>query len=200
MQSKGLVSVPTNARVILTVARLVERKGIDKVIESMPFVKKHFPNSAYFIAGDGPFRSHLKQLAKKSQVSSSIFFRGFVSEEEKVRLYQACDVFIMPSRVVNKEDVEGFGIVFLEASACRKPVIGGNSGGIGDAIVDGQTGIIVEAEDISSIASSIISLLANDDYRVKMGENGYQRVRDHYTWTRIASDFKQSIQEALAER
>src|SRR5207245_756550 len=118
-------------QIILSVGNLVRRKGHDTVLRALPPLIKRIPNVTYLIAGDGPYRYELETLAMDLGVRERVLFLGRPTDEELPSIYSLCDVFAMPSREQTELcDVEGFGIVFLEASACRKPVIGGRSGGI----------------------------------------------------------------------
>lgn len=160
---------------LLTLGRLVKRKGHDMVIKALPKVIDEFPNVNYVIAGDGIDRAYLEGLAQKCGVRNNIIFTGEISDEKKYKLYEKCDIFIMPSRNIDG-DVEGFGIVYLEAGLYEKPVIAGRSGGIAEAVLDGQTGILVNPEDIDEIADAIIKLLADPDLANKFGVQGRERV------------------------
>ncbi|NND70394.1 MAG: glycosyltransferase family 4 protein, partial [Rhodothermales bacterium] len=140
----------TNGRkkTVLTVSRLVERKGIDTVLRSLPTVLQKVPELSYVVVGDGPDLDRLTSLAQTLNVDSHVEFVGPIAPNELPELYHHCDVFVMPSRN-SPPDVEGFGIVFLEANACGKPVIGARTGGIPDAILHRQTGLLVDADNDS---------------------------------------------------
>lgn len=164
-------------RIILTVGRMVESKGHDTVIRAMPEVIKSFPEAKYCIAGDGVTRDACEDLAGKLGISDKVIFAGEVDEDDLVSHYRSSEIFIMTSRYLRKTgEVEGFGIVFLEAGACGKPVIGSRSGGIPDAVIDGVTGLLVEECDVKGVAGAIIRLLSDGDLRKKLGENGKKRV------------------------
>ncbi|RKY63388.1 MAG: glycosyltransferase, partial [Candidatus Latescibacterota bacterium] len=143
-------------KVLLTVARLVSTekyKGYDKVISALPKVIKKVPNIKYILVGRGNDIPRIKKLAKKLGVEKYVIFTGFVPDEDLVDYYNLCDVFIMPSKK------EGFGIVFLEALACGKPVICGNKDGSVDAVLNGKLGILVDPDSIDQIAEAIINVL-----------------------------------------
>lgn len=182
--------------VILTVSRLVERKGHDMVIKTMHEVIDKVSDAIYLIAGTGPYRSELEKIVEERDLKDRVVFLGFVPDEEINRLYNTCDVFIMPSRRVGIS-VEGFGIVFLEANACKKPVIGGNSGGIPDAIVDGKTGLLVDPENLNDIAEALIRLLSNKDLAMDMGENGYERIKKELTWNKVATKMLRTLTDQV---
>jgi len=175
-------------RVILTVGNLVARKGHDIVIRALPKLCQTVPDVTYLIVGDGPYRAELENLAATSGVRDRVVFAGQVADEEVSDIYAICDVFVMPSREqLDERDVEGFGIVFIEANACGKPVIGGRSGGIPDAIVDGVTGLLVNPHDPEDIANALRRLLADRDLAIRLGRQGQLRVVRDFSWAGIAS-------------
>lgn len=177
-------------RVILTVGRLIERKGQDMVIKALPTVLKRFPDVVYLIVGDGPNRLALEELTTSLNLRQKVIFAGLVPDEALPLYYEACDIFIMPSRIIEKKGhVEGFGIVYLEANLCGKPVIGGWSGGVPDAMVDGVTGVLVDPLDSSEIAEAIIKLLSNPELARKMGQAGRIRAQTEFNWDKIVGKF-----------
>lgn len=163
-------------RVLLTVSRLVSRKGHDRVLEVIREFEDEFPNLVYLIVGDGPNRANLVKLIKDYGLSSKVKLLGFVDKGELCKLYNCCDVFIMPSRVEKNKDVEGFGIAFLEANLYGKPVIGGKSGGIPDAIIDGETGLLVDPWDSEDIKEKLVTLLKDEKLRERLGKKGKERI------------------------
>jgi phosphatidylinositol alpha-1,6-mannosyltransferase len=167
-------------RVILTVGRLVERKGHDVVIRALGQVRQSVGPVRYVIAGSGPEEQRLRVLARDLGCQDSVQFVGPVSPEELPLLYASCDVFVMPSRALGpaqRDGVEGFGIVFLEAGACAKPVIGGRSGGIADAVVDGVTGILVDPSDVDEVARTVSRLLLDKEEAGRLGACGRDRAQ-----------------------
>jgi phosphatidylinositol alpha-1,6-mannosyltransferase len=169
-------------RILLTVGRLVERKGHDYVIKALPRVIQEIPEIHYIIAGIGPHKLELEMLAEKLKVKNYITFAGFIPHEELPSYYALCDIFIMSSREIKeKGDVEGFGIVYLEANSAKKPVIAGKSGGISDAVEDGVNGILVNPIDEGDIANAIIKLMRDDVMRRRLGETGYKRVVERFS-------------------
>jgi phosphatidylinositol alpha-1,6-mannosyltransferase len=173
-------------KVILTVGRLSERKGQAMVIKALPQISRKVPNVVYLVVGEGEQSFRLKQLAKELGVADRVIFAGYVPDAELPAYYSAADVFIMPSRET-KGDAEGFGIVYLEANACGKPVIGGRSGGIPDAICEGLTGLLVDPSNEEEIADAIIRVLQDEFLAEKLGANGRKRVEQELTWDRIAT-------------
>ena len=169
---------------LLTLGRLQRRKGQDMVIKALPRVRDEFPTVKYLIVGTGEEYEYLTQLAKSHGVSDNVVFVGSVADSERAGYYAACDVFVMPNRQIGP-DVEGFGIVFLEAGAAGKPVIGGQSGGTGEAIRDGVNGVRVDGENVEAIAAAIIELLADSGKARAMGERGKRWVETTFTWESI---------------
>lgn len=184
----------TDKKIILTVSRLVERKGHDKVIEALPRILASVPNAVYVIAGTGEYEPVLRELVKEKNLENQVLFLGPVDDKDLSQTYHSCDVFIMASRVAGAS-VEGFGIVFLEAGACKKPVIGGNSGGIPDSVVDGETGFLVNPENVDAIAESLIKLLSNDKLAREMGQKGYDRIKQERTWDKVTSNIQKVLMD-----
>ena len=168
-------------KVIMTIARHVERKGQDMVIRAMPRVLERHPEAVYVIGGRGMMESRLKALARELGVEENVRFVGLVSDDEISLHYRMCDIFIMASRRIGN-DVEGFGIVFLEAGYWQKPVVGGRSGGVEDAVVNGRTGILVDPESPGQIADALIRLLDDEALAHSLGTAGRQRVLDEFTF------------------
>lgn len=174
-------------KVILTLGRLVTRKGQDQVIRALPKVIQKVPQVAYLLAGQGPDEARLRSLARSLGLMGRVIFAGYVPERELVDHYNLADVYIMPSReIVEEGDVEGFGITFLEANACRVPVIGGRSGGIPDAISNGQTGLLIDPLDPDQIAEALVRLLTDKALARRLGQRGRQRVVRELQWSHIA--------------
>ncbi|MBI4215420.1 MAG: glycosyltransferase family 4 protein [Parcubacteria group bacterium] len=179
---RGFWSPSNNQKVLLSVSRLVERKGIQHVIEAMTKILEKVPNAVYLIGGTGPFEGKLKDLARQYHLEDKIFFLGAVSEEEKQRLYQLCDVFVLPTLELPNGDVEGFGIVYLEAAYFGKPSIASIAGGAGEAVLDGQTGLLAEPGNAGDIAEKCVQLLTDSVYAQKLGEQGRKLVTEDWKW------------------
>lgn len=185
-----------NEKIILTLARVVERKGHDRVIKAIPKVMKEFPNLKYIISGDwnNNYYLRLQELIKELNLENVVIFTGYVNPDEIQQFYNLCDVYIMPSREIEETgDTEGFGITYLEANACEKPVIGGNSGGVSDAVVDGVTGFLVNPMDSDEIAEKLILLLSDPQLSQKLGKQGRERIEKSYTWDRISKKMLNEI-------
>lgn len=175
-----------NREVVLTVCRLVERKGVDRAIEAVACLRREFPRIVLIIVGSGPDLERLRRLVKALGLVGHVKFLGEVSEEEKVEWYRRAKVFLMPNRELEDGDVEGFGIVFLEASSHGVPVVGGRSGGVVDAIEEGRTGYLVEPEDVHEIAERLRKLLVDDELRGRMGREGRAWVQRERSWGEAA--------------
>lgn len=167
--------------VLLSVGRLVERKGFDMVIRALSHMRNTRPPLAvsYWIIGEGQDEPRLRALAKTCNIENMVRFFGAVPRPELYGYYKACDCFIMPSRDIDG-DVEGFGVVFLEAGVFGKPVVGGRSGGVPEAIEDGVTGLLVDPVNAADIGSAIERLILNFEQAKKMGEAGYSRVKEKF--------------------
>jgi phosphatidyl-myo-inositol dimannoside synthase len=172
-------------KVILTLARVIPRKGHEYVIKSLPQVLKSIPSVKYVIAGEyePAYKAELDNLIRELNLVENVHFTGYVEPDEMVMYYNLCDVYAMPSRTIKeKGDTEGFGITFLEANACLKPVIGGNEGGVVDAIIDGETGYLVDPVNTEEIAEKVIRLLSDQKLARYLGYNGRARIERAYTW------------------
>ena len=186
-------------KVILTVGRLTPRKGQDMAIRAMPKILRCVPDAVYVIAGTGDYESRLRTLVDELHLGPAVRFVGAAENALLPRLYVLADVFVMPNRETQGlGNVEGFGIVFLEANACEVPVIGGRSGGVPDAIVDGQTGLLVEGDSVEAIAQSVIRILTDEAYARQLGRNGRERVCRELTWDHSARRIKEFIESLEA--
>jgi phosphatidyl-myo-inositol dimannoside synthase len=183
-----------NKKVILIVGRLVKRKGFDKLIFAMPLILKEVPEAVCLIVGDGEEKSCLLNMVKTLKLEQSVLLVGSV-DYSKINLYfNLADVFVMPSRELQEQgDMEGYGMVFIEANACKKSVIGGRSGGVSDAVIDGYNGLLVDPEDEQDIAKVISNILINTEMREKLAENGYKRVIQELTWQKCVETIRKSV-------
>jgi phosphatidylinositol alpha-1,6-mannosyltransferase len=168
-------------QVLLTVARMVPRKGHARVIAAIAELAKRNPNLSYIIVGRGPEESALRHFAKDRGVDHMVHFAGVVSDDQLPEYYRQCDVMVMPNSE-DDGDVEGFGMVFLEANAVGKPVIGGLSGGASEAVLHGETGYLVQPDDTRELATTLERLLTDHELRRRLGEYGMQRARRHFEW------------------
>ncbi len=172
-----------NKKVLLTVSRLAKRKGIDTVINALPTVRKEFPNIAYLIVGSGKEEGYLRSLVKAKGLEADIIFVGAISHDQLAKYYNLCDIYVMPNRETQDWDnIEGFGVSFIEASACAKPVIAGASGGAGDAVCDKSTGLLVNPLDVEAVAKAIIQFLKDESYAKQVGQEGLRRIEKDFRW------------------
>ncbi|CAB4719339.1 unannotated protein [freshwater metagenome] len=183
-----------NKNVIVSVGRLVHRKGQDKLIESMPAIIRKIPQAHLLLIGEGPYRKHLTDLVNKHGLSSHVSFIGRINYSQLPQYICIGDVFAMPSRSrFFGLEVEGLGIVYLEASACGLPVIAGSSGGAPDAVIEGVTGVVVNGLDVKAISQSVIELLGNRDACQKMGLAGRQWIEENWRWELWAKEFSRLL-------
>jgi phosphatidylinositol alpha-1,6-mannosyltransferase len=167
--------------VILTVGALQKRKGQDMMIRALPALRARFPNVLYSIVGEGWEKTYLERLADELGVRDRVQFRGVPGDGELVTCYQQCDVFALPNRQVGW-DIEGFGIVLLEAQACGKPVITGSSGGTAEAIGPGETGVVVPCETVEPLVNAVSDMLEHEDRAAQMGARGRDRAVSQFDW------------------
>lgn len=170
-----------NELIMLSVSHLVKKKGIDAIIKSLPNIIKKYPKLRYFIVGEGNEKERLQKIASLLNLEENIKFVGRKVGRELANYYNICDLFVLMSRDL-KDAIESFGIVYIEASYFKKPVIAGKSGGTKDAIVDGKTGYLVEYNDVKKLEKTILLLLKNKKLRNKLGEAGRQRVLKEFLW------------------
>ena len=190
--------VDSNKNILITIGRLEKRKGIDTIIELFPELKTIIPNLVYLIGGDGPYRSQLEDLIASNKLEQDVIMLGRISDSDKYYYFYYSDLFIMLSRKLEDGDFEGFGIVYLEANAFSKPVIGGDVGGINDAIVNKKTGFIVNTNNKSEIIKAISFIFKNKDTAKAFGNYGRERVENEFNWFRSASKLVDHIHEAIS--
>jgi len=179
---------------IVSVGRLVHRKGQDRLVEAMPLVLKEIPEAHLVFIGEGPHRKKLDQLVKRHKLENHVTFIGRIQYSDLPRHFSLGDIFAMPSRSrLFGLEVEGLGIVYLEASACGLPVVGGNSGGAPDAVKEGITGFVVDGNKLPEIADRIITLLKDDELRNQMGNAGRSWAMEEWQWKRWSQAFNQVL-------
>ncbi|MDQ2855420.1 MAG: glycosyltransferase family 4 protein [Acidobacteriota bacterium] len=195
-----LLGPRNDIQVILTVGNLVARKGHDMVIRCLPILMNRVPDFVYLIVGDGPYRETLEDLAKEIGVSDRVIFAGKLPDEDIPDIHALSDVFVMPSREhLEEESVEGFGMVFLEANACNKPVIGGRAGGIPEAVEDGVTGLLVDPHSPPEIAEALARLLTDGDFAHRLGTQGRARVVREFQWSQVGERILTLLRTVQAE-
>ncbi|QTD98022.1 glycosyltransferase family 4 protein [Streptomyces cyanogenus] len=181
----------TDRPVVVCVSRLVPRKGQDTLIRAMPRILAAEPDTVLLIVGGGPYEQDLRRLADETGVAGSVRFTGAVPWSELPAHYGAGDVFAMPCRTRRGGlDVEGLGIVYLEASATGLPVVAGDSGGAPDAVLEGETGWVVRGGSAEQTAERIVALLHDPELRRRMGARGRQWVEEKWRWDLLAEKLK----------
>ena len=171
---------------ILSVGYLIERKGFEYLIRAMPLVLEKHKQARLKIVGSGPLESKLKELIYELDLGDEVEIVNNVSDEELLMIYNSSDLFVLPSIVDSQGNTEGLGVVLLEAMACGLPVIGSDVGGIPDIIEDNKTGIMISEKDISGISGAILKLIENENYLEKLSIQGYDIVRDRFSWKKIS--------------
>ncbi|WNZ12265.1 glycosyltransferase family 4 protein [Streptomyces sp. 11x1] len=181
----------TDRPVVVCVSRLVPRKGQDTLIRAMPGILAAEPEAVLLIVGGGPYEKELRRLARETGVAGSVRFTGAVPWSELPAHYGAGDVFAMPCRTRRGGlDVEGLGIVYLEASATGLPVVAGDSGGAPDAVLDGETGWVVRGGSPTEAAERVTTLLGDPELRARMGQRGREWVEEKWRWDLLAEHLK----------
>ncbi|HEX8186138.1 MAG TPA: glycosyltransferase, partial [Blastocatellia bacterium] len=183
--------------ILLTVGRLMSDeayKGVDSVIQSLPEVVREFGPVDYRVVGYGDDIPRLKEMARQAGVSQYVTFAGRLSEMELRELYRRCSLFVMPS------EKEGFGIVFLEAMACAKPVIGGAHAGTLSVIDDNETGLLVNRLDVKGLSAAILRILKDDDVRIRFGSAGREKLLNRFTFKNFETGFHAFLDSHLVPR
>ncbi len=181
-------------KIIISVGRLVHRKGQDKLIEAMPEVLRKIPNAHLLIVGEGPYKNHLEKLVNKLSLKENITFAGRIMYDRLPSYLSAADLFAMPSRSrFFGLEVEGLGIVYLEASACGIPVLAGNSGGAPDAVLEGVTGFCVDGTNVAEIASAVIEICSDAERASHMGAAGRNWIVDQWRWDIWSKEFNELL-------
>ena len=181
-------------KVIVSVGRLVHRKGQDRLLEAMPKILGQIPNAHILFVGQGPHLEYLEKRVEKLGLKNSVTFIGRISYSELPAYFRVGDIFAMPSRSrLLGLEVEGLGIVYLEASACGLPVIAGRSGGAPDAVLEGITGVTVDGTDPKDISRAVVELLTDSKRSEQMGRDGRAWVIEKWSWDIWAREFAQVL-------
>ena len=189
--------------VFLTAGRLVPRKNVKAVIQAVGRLIHEHPDLRYLIAGDGPDRPSLEHLVEESGLTKVVRFVGEVSNQSLADFYNLCDVFVLANRTMDGGDIETFGMVFIEANAAGKPVVGGRSGGTAEAVQHGVTGFLVNPDDVGELAASLALLIKNKELRRKLGLAGLHRAITEFNWktrARCLHDLNAAVVEASRGR
>jgi phosphatidyl-myo-inositol dimannoside synthase len=189
-------------KIVLFVGRLAPRKGVKEFVEkSLVHIVQKMPGVHFLIVGDNPkdslthrddMRSQIERAISACQLEEHVQWLGALSDDELVKVYNLCDVLVLPILKM-KDDVEGFGIVALEAAAAAKPVVATSVGGVPDAVEDGKSGIVIDSDDYESMSQSIVTLLKDEKARLSLGEYARNRVRNRFDWDRIVAQYEKLL-------
>ncbi len=177
---------------ILTIARLEPRKGIDMVLQAIPALQRTHPDIVYDIIGKGADKARLAALAEKLGIANRVHFYGHIAEAEKAALLAAANVFALPNRR-EPDSVEGFGIVFLEAAAFGVPSLAGTDGGTADAMLEGQTGLLVDGADGAAVQSALLKMPDNSGTAIRLGRAAHQRFWSNFAWDAAIKHFEAAL-------
>jgi glycosyltransferase involved in cell wall biosynthesis len=189
----GYLAADDKYYTLITIARLVKNKGIDTVLQALRILDERAIPYRYIIGGDGPERKYLEGLAEELGMKNRVHFLGYIKDEAKWSLLRSADLFVMPSRVSRNSHHEGFGLAFLEAAACGIPAVGSRAGGIPEAVLHGETGLLVPQESPKSLAEALMFFYENPDTRQAMGKAGMKRAISQFSPKAIADHFQKEI-------
>lgn len=192
--SLGLTDQP----LILSVARLVPNKGIDVVLRALPAVLESCPEAHYVIVGEGPSRHTLEELTRALNLEAHVSFVGYQPRASMANIYQDADVFVLTPRTIASGASEGFGLVYLEANMLELPVVAADVGGIQDAVLNGETGLLVSSESSEATAKALLTLLQDPDQRAILGYQGRKRATDHFGCSVAAEQLMAALIKTLA--
>lgn len=185
--------------IILSIGRLVKKKGIDNLIKAMALITEIFPSAVLLIGGSGPERQYLEELVRELKLENNVRFLGFIPSTDLSKFFPSADIFVLPSIETKKGDTEGLGVVLLEAMACKTAVIGSNIGGITDIIIDGVNGSLSNPGDPEDLAEKIIKLLRDEDLREQFSTEGKRTVDENFSWDVVIEKFSR-LYEKLYEK
>jgi phosphatidylinositol alpha-1,6-mannosyltransferase len=174
-----------HGQLLASIGRLQRRKGHDLVLRAMKALESELPQLEYVIVGDGVERHTLEALTRELGLSGRVHFEGEVPGERLAEYYAAADIFVLATRI-DQTDFEGFGLVFLEAAAAGRPVIAGRNGGVAEAVADGETGLLVEGDNVRELSDAIRALARSPALRAQLGAKGRSRVERQFSWQRAA--------------
>jgi len=191
--------IEVDGKILLSVSRLVDRyKGHDMVLRALPLIRAKVPEAHYVIVGHGWLKPYLERLASSLGVHNAVTFVGEADDDEVLAWYERCDLFIMASREsAASGGAEGYGIVFIEANLHGKPAIGGRSGGIPDAVLDGVTGLLVNPLDVGEIADAVVRLMNDPALASRLGAAGRRRALVDLSWPKYVERFDEVLRAAI---
>lgn len=184
---------------IISVGRFVERKGFVYLIEAVSLLIKKYPNILVEIVGDGPDKGTLEKLIRELGVENHIKLIGNISNNELLHLYNKSDLFVLPAIIDSKGDTEGLGVVYLEAMACKTPVIGTNVGGIPDIIINNQNGLLIPQKDSKALSEAIEYIIKNPKKRKLFAKKGYETVHKKFNWSSVAREYVSLYHRVLSK-
>lgn len=184
---------------LLTVARLDLHKGHDRILEALAILKEHNLTPRYIIVGEGEQEIRLRRMVQNLGLERQVIFAGFIPDSQLPDIYANSDIFVMASREIpgRLDLVEGFGISFLEASASGLPVVAGRSGGVPDAIRDGETGLLVNPNEPQDVARALHLLLTDNDLARKLGKEGREWAENQMSWERVAERLLNAVRRLV---
>ncbi|HFB65868.1 MAG TPA: glycosyltransferase family 4 protein [Aeromonadales bacterium] len=185
MDLRESIGITQKEKLILSVGRLSRRKGFDQTIKALAQLREDNIDAHYALIGIGEDKDYLQKLVKEYKVNDYVHFLGHVSMEDLPRWHNAADVFVMPNREIDG-DTEGFGMVFVEAAACGKPVIAGNAGGTGDAVINEETGYRIDATHLENLTQALSKILLDESLAEQIGKKAYERATKNYNWNVVA--------------
>lgn len=185
----------TDRRVLVTVGRIEMRKGHDLIARALPAIRAVQPGVLWVVVGDGPDRARIEALVRDEKITGNVLFTGRVSDAELSQILARAEVLVMPSRRIGP-DVEGFGIVYLEAALFGVPSVGGRSGGVPDAVLDGETGLLCDSEDPADLARQVLRLLGDPELTRRLGEQAKQRARQR-TWRECGAAVDRAVEPLI---
>jgi len=171
----------SNRPVLLTVGRLQQRKGQDMMIKALPEIKKYIPDILYVVIGNGEEKEALQNLVSELHLNDNVQFRYSCDDDTMIQCYQQCDIFILPNRTIDN-DIEGFGMVLVEAQSCEKPVIAGDSGGTAETMIINETGYILDCSNTKQLEENIPELLKDKDKLILMGKKARKHIVQTLDW------------------
>lgn len=189
-----------DAPIMLTVARVVPHKGQDTAVHALAMLAHEFPNLQYLVVGEGDDTSRVRDIAGSLDVASRVHFIGPLRDDALREAYATSDLYVGPSRLDRTINVEGFGISFIEAAASGLPAVAGDSGGVRSAVRDGETGFVVDPDDVAGFAARIGSLLRDRELRARLGNAARAAAESHYNWARVGRETREFVHDCLRDR
>ncbi|MFX1326412.1 MAG: glycosyltransferase family 4 protein [Promethearchaeota archaeon] len=198
LELRSEFGISSDTFIILSVGRHIERKNFDLVIKAIHRIKqiRSKLKIKYFLIGEGPETMKLKDLTKRLNIENNVIFLGSCDRNTRNKFYKLSDIFIMPS-LTKRSDIEGFGIVFLEANYFKLPVIGSATGGMVEAIIDKKTGYLISQGNIDQLVEKILYLYDNEAERRRIGVTGYRRAIEKFSWKNIINDYFKVFEKLL---